>query len=532
MKREDDHRRRLYLRDAGLHGTADWGNGRHLAERGYGSDQRLTFGYAAPEEAGHGAYNVAYGGSRHLVTVAPNRAGKGVSAIIPALLTHTGPAIVIDPRGEALAATANYREHLLGHTILAYDPFDAVCPYLDRRPARLNPVEGLDPDSPTFFDDALLVADACITTETYGPRFWSDESLALIAGLKMRVRTDPREAGNRTLGRVRDILSLPWGEFRDYVAGRFEDDPATGKPRLARPGMLQSTDGYVRAAAGRILSKPQRQLGDILSTAQQNSHFLESRIVRESLAASDFSFAELGNGRTAIYIVLPPGRLRTHGRLLRLLVSLAIDAVNKVAVKPDPPCLFLLDEMGAMGRLDPVIDAFGLLAGSGLQLWPIFQDFSQAKTLYGERWQTFIANAAVVQAFGTRDLLTAEYISKLCGVTSVEQLTYESAMQREHLFGDPGYFSRDDQMTSRPLITPDEFMTLHPALQVLVLANARPVTGYRAPYFLDARFRDRAGRPLFDTPPQHRRHALPPAIDFTRPGQDLLRALAPYATVG
>ncbi len=63
-------------------------------------------------------------------------------------------------------------------------------------------------------------------------------------------------------------------------------------------------------------------------------------------------------------------------------------------VKPDPPCLFLLDEMGAMGRLDPVIDAFGLLAGSGLQLWPIFQDFSQAKTIYGERWQTFIANAA------------------------------------------------------------------------------------------------------------------------------------------
>ncbi|MCB9957147.1 MAG: type IV secretory system conjugative DNA transfer family protein [Rhodospirillaceae bacterium] len=531
-RRDNDRRRRLLQRDPGLHGTSQWGGQVHLAERGYGPGQRLTVGYAPPEVAGRGALSVGYGGSRHLLTVAPNRAGKGVSSIIPALLTHPGPAIVIDPDGDATVATARYRERVLGHNVQVYDPYDKVCHVLGRKPARFNPVGQLDPASPIFYDDTMLIAEAATIRETYGSRFWSDEGLALNGGFTMQVRTDPREAGDRTMGRMRDILSLPIWEFRDYVGGKVEEDPVTGKKVLVSPGMLQSRNRYVRAAAGRILSKPERQFGDVLSTAQQNTHFLESDVIRRSLAASDFAFAEIGTGRFTLYIVLPRGRLRTQGRLLRLLVSLAIDAVAALPVKPDPPCLFILDEMAAMGPLDPVIDAFGLLAGTGLQLWPIFQDLSQAKAIYGDRWQTFIANAAVVQAFGTRDLFTADYISKLCGVGSVEHLTHESALRREHLLGDPDYFSREDQLAARPLITPDEMMTLHPALQVLVLANAHPVMGYRAPYFLDARFRDRAGRPLFDTPPQHRGRPLPPPLDFTRPHADLLAALAPYASVG
>ncbi|WOI35361.1 TraM recognition domain-containing protein (plasmid) [Tritonibacter scottomollicae] len=37
----------------------------------------------------------------------------------------------------------------------------------------------------------------------------------------------------------------------------------------------------------------------------------------------------------------------------------------------------------------------GLMAGYRLQLWPILQDMSQLKDLYGERAGTFIANAGV-----------------------------------------------------------------------------------------------------------------------------------------
>ena len=46
--------------------------------------------------------------------------------------------------------------------------------------------------------------------------------------------------------------------------------------------------------------------------------------------------------------------------------------------------LFLLDEFAALGRLEAVERAMGLMAGYGLQLWPILQDMGQLKDLYGE----------------------------------------------------------------------------------------------------------------------------------------------------
>ena len=48
------------------------------------------------------------------------------------------------------------------------------------------------------------------------------------------------------------------------------------------------------------------------------------------------------------------------------------------------PALFLLDEFAALGRLEAVERAMGLMAGYGLQLWPILQDMGQLKDLYGE----------------------------------------------------------------------------------------------------------------------------------------------------
>lgn len=37
-----------------------------------------------------------------------------------------------------------------------------------------------------------------------------------------------------------------------------------------------------------------------------------------------------------------------------------------------------------------------LMAGYGLQLWPILQDMSQLRDLYGARADTFVANAVVL----------------------------------------------------------------------------------------------------------------------------------------
>ena len=52
---------------------------------------------------------LSYSGARHLLTVAPTRSGKGVSSIIPNLLTYQGSVFVIDPKGENALVTARRR---------------------------------------------------------------------------------------------------------------------------------------------------------------------------------------------------------------------------------------------------------------------------------------------------------------------------------------------------------------------------------------------------------------------------------------
>ena len=57
----------------------------------------------------------------------------------------------------------------------------------------------------------------------------------------------------------------------------------------------------------------------------------------------------------------------------------------------------------------------GLMAGYGLQPWPILQDLSQFRDLYGARANTFVANAGVLQVFGVNDVETACWLSQALG---------------------------------------------------------------------------------------------------------------------
>lgn len=149
-------------------------------------------------------------------------------------------------------------------------------------------------------------------------------------------------------------------------------------------------------------------------------------------------------------------------------------------VPPEGPTLFLLDEFAALGRLEAVEHAMGLMAGYGLQLWPILQDLSQLKGLYGPKANTFVANAGVLQTFGVNDLETAEWLSRAMGRETIHTET------RSHRVGDdPGY---SISATGRELMTPDEIMRLPAHLQLLRLSGRPPLIARKIRYYEDPAF--------------------------------------------
>ena len=127
--------------------------------------------------------------------------------------------------------------------------------------------------------------------------------------------------------------------------------------------------------------------------------------------------------------------------------------------------------------------AMGLMAGYGLQLWPILQDIHQLRATYGQRAGTFLSNAGVLQVFGVNDHDSARLISDLLGQETVVFNTMSRALDAEKsgiTFG--------EQHVGRPLLTPDEIRNLPAEAELLFLAGQRPILAQKLRYYADREF--------------------------------------------
>jgi type IV secretion system protein VirD4 len=352
-----------------------------------------------------------YDGPAHLITLAPTRAGKGVGTVIPNLLAAERSVLVIDPKGENARIAGEARRRFGPVHIL--DPFGVSDTGMVSGPpsAAYNPLDQLTPDSLDLGEDAATLTEALVmdppgqVTEAH----WNEEAKAILGGLIMFcVCHEDRD--RRSLATVREYLTLPPDRLKALLELMQDSDEA---------------GGLIARAANRFLGKADREAASVLSNAQRHTHFLDSPRIARCLARSDFAFSDLRHRITSVFLVLPPNRMDAYSRWLRLLVSQALQDIARDAEQPhrapeavpalsgapvaplsatgrlkasNPtlgPALFLLDEFAALGRLEAVERAMGLMAGYGLQLWSILQDMSQLRDLYGPRANTFIANAGV-----------------------------------------------------------------------------------------------------------------------------------------
>jgi len=481
-------------------GSAEWANLEHLQQNKLIGKWGFALGFYEEEGQRHPLH---YTGDRHLLTVAPTRSGKGVSSIIPNLLTYEGSVIVIDPKGENALITAERRgkgdaaRNIPGmrQTIHVVDPWGIVDPKLSGvERSRFNPMDWLNPQDEDISENAMMLADSIVTVRqgTLEP-FWDEEAKALLMGLLLYVALDEREKDNRTLARVRDIVSMGEDGFKEIMLQ-----------------MVENENPIVFTTAERTISKEVKLRSNVLASLQSHTHFLDSPRIRESLSVSDFRFEDLKTSRMTVYLVLPADRLDTFGRWLRLLVQQAITVnARNVEVKPPKPILFLLDEMAALGRLTMVEQAFGLMAGFGMQLWGIVQDLSQLDRIYDKGWETFIGNSGVLQYFGSRDHKTAEYFSKLCGVTTVPKFSLTRAIAEafgrswsstsggqgggSSTSGGSSNTTYSDSTTldvvQRHLAFPDELMVLRDNKQVVMIENFNPIPGKKVVWHQDEKLK-------------------------------------------
>jgi len=336
-------------------------------------------------------------GEGHLITIAPTGAGKGIGAIIPALLRFPGSVIVIDPKGENAAITARRRREM-GQQVIILDPMGITTPEGEEG-GRFDPLDLIDPASPTGVDDAVLLASALLPD--MGDRkdwFWVSRARQLLTGLILYVKTDLPDDPN------------PLVAVRRLVNEATRDSHSVGEK------MSASRHPEVRQIADNLAIGASETLGSIMAFVQEGIDFIRGPLVQAALAKSTFDIDDVTRGTPlAIYIVLPPAMLESHGRLLRLWISTLMAAIMRRRRRPDLSTLFLLDEAAQLGPLPQLRQALTLLRGYGLQTWSFWQDVTQLHHLYPNDWQTMVNNCRVVQAFGANNMIAAKSMAELVG---------------------------------------------------------------------------------------------------------------------
>lgn len=338
--------------------------------------------------------------NRHVVTVAGSRAGKSSSVLMPNLRRYPGSALVLDPKGELATATAEARR-AMGQDVFILDPFGQMGPEFTSMRASHNPFDELSWGNAHIGADAAQLADALIIGNDKDPH-WTDSAKNLIRGITLHLLSTKNTS---TIRELRRLLNTDAQEFEELLTAMQQSD---------------AYDGLVANVGASFLGKQAagaEELQSILSTAQEQTTPLDD--VRHITDRSDFRLRELKERPMTVYLVLPGTRMGTHFRWLRVVIQQALDAMERSDTKTEHPVLFLLEEFPILGYMRPIETAAGFVAGFGVKLWTVLQDFSQLKTNYPKSWETFLGNAGIIQAFGNVDLTTTEYLSKRLGQSIV-----------------------------------------------------------------------------------------------------------------
>ena len=470
ISRRWHQRRRAAPSDS--HGSAHWSSGSMLH-----NESGLVLGRMRRRI-------LRYSGEGHVLTVAPTRSGKGVSCVIPNLLDHSGSVLVTDPKGENYAVTARWRRDSLGQAVYAFDPFGVV-----GSDAEFNPLDLVDATSTEAIDDARMLADMLVLPpdgKEGDQVFWNEEARGVLAGLMLHVAASaPSEL--RTLSHVRTLLTLPPDQFAALLAEMRESE---------------AVGGLVSRAAARLQQKADKERSGVISTAQSHTHFLDSPRMCQVLGRSTVALCSLKRERASLYLILPSDRLDAYARWLRLMIACTLLAIQRARGQPKERVLFLLDEFAHLGRMQPIVRDIGLAGGYGLSFWLVVQDLSQLRSTYGDAWPTFLANVDVLQAFGTNDWDTAEYLSKMTG-----EATIHVASENESRGVSRGRHPQSQRGTAlntaekaRRLLLPDEVRRLARDKQLLFVKGEAPLLSDRVNYLRDACFAGRAdANPLYAT---------------------------------
>ncbi|MDE3140163.1 MAG: type IV secretory system conjugative DNA transfer family protein [Acidobacteriota bacterium] len=302
-----------------------------------------------------------------LLVVGPTQAGKTSSLVVPAILTWSGPVVVTSVKSDVVSITAAWRASR-------------------GRVQRLEPGrdDGLtwDPlEDVASLRHALRVAKSLTHESTRGEsEFWNALAVKFLAGLFVAARE--RHASIFDVATL--VESRRWDEWVSHDGS-------------APHAMLRS-----------FLDYEPKTLDGVVTTAET---MLLAWRFRQPLARLD----DLLDADNTLYLCSPRGEHGAYEPLFRgALRRVLEDQQQRHDAGRARPLLLVLDEAATVASLDELDQLAATVAGLGVTLVTVIQDFSQLAARWGPRAATIVNNHATRMVLaGLADPAVATYLPEV-----------------------------------------------------------------------------------------------------------------------
>lgn len=430
---------------------------------------------------------------KNILLFAPSQSGKGVSIVIPNLLSFPHSVLVYDPKGENWAKTAGWRKDKLGSKTIKLD-FTSD----DGTSARFNPLWEVRIGSKEV-RDVQNIAVMIVNPDGKGlSDHWIKSSYNFLVGLIIHVLYTGRE---KSLKGITDLITNPditteatleemLNAKHDPEMKRGWTNPLTGEPTPTHPA--------VSSVAREMLNKAPEERSGIVSTTLSFLAIYRDPIIAGNTAASDFRITDLVNHEkpVSLYIVVPESdrdRLRPLVRLIlklissRLLERMEFDESGRSIFKNR--LMIVLDEFARLRHLEFIEEDMAISLGYGINFLIIIQDISQIYKAYSKE-ESITGNCHVRIAYAPNKIDTARELSAMSGVATVVKYAKSFSGGIMNIFF--RNVSEGAQEVQRPLATPDEIMRLPSDDSLIYVGNLSPIYGKRIKYYDDPVFLDRS----------------------------------------
>ena len=352
-------------------------------------------------------------GAYHNLVIGSTGSGKTQTIVKPMvnLLAKKGESMIItDPKGEIYKYSASYLKEK-GYRIIVLN---------FREPQRGNSWNPLALPNKYYRagnqDKAIELLNDVALNILYDPSnknesdFWEKSAADYFSGLALGLFQDAKEE-EVNLNSINVMSTV--GEER-YAMSNYI------KEYFGMKG--EKSNAYMFASS--TINAPNDTKGGLLATFRQKiRNFSTGEALSEMLSYSDFDMKDIGNGKTAVFMIIHDEK-KTYHPLMTIFIKQCyetlIDVAQENGGKLPVRTNFILDEFANMPPLKDVDAMVSAARSRDIRFTFIIQNFAQLNDVYGENVAEIIkGNCGNLVYLISTEMKALEEISKMCGEVKV-----------------------------------------------------------------------------------------------------------------